>query len=375
MATCTKLPVSIPKDRSLTKIMIKDIIGTFFTKEWPAVDPETLIVARNTGYANTNCVVERPKLKDDADSEPYKVFLKINGEMDGEIEVLKDLAPDKHEEAGICYQYGQSGGAKMYGFFQTQDGAFGRVDEVLDARNLKPEDVEDKHIRADVARAYADFHAMTMQRKKNTVQTYYDIITRELSKYYKMDKLKRLGNDAGVNLDHVIDYDFVSRISQVIARLDSIGAKKGWCIHDVQFMNIMVKNNPKKGESNVILIDFEFVFQNYRAFDIGGHFLQKMFQWFDEETKIVNCRPYAEDEKRHFCAEYARKWNERTGDSDTEEQVFMESELGIMLAITFEIHNMLCYLDQEEDNNPLELLGLKKLFDEFDSQYKKLGLN
>lgn len=70
-------------------------------------------------------------------------------------------------------------------------------------------------------------------------------------------------------------------------------------------MNVMVKNNVKKGESKVVLIDFEFVMRNYRAFDI---------------------------------------------------------------------HNMLCFMDEEDDKDPLNLVGLNKLFDEFVYQYTKLGL-
>lgn len=370
MITCTRIPLAIPEDGTLPKSMIKDIVGTFFTQEWPTVDPESLVVKRNSGYANTNCVVERPKPKNDIHSEPLKVFLKIHGELDGEIEVLKDLVPSKHEEAQLCYEYGQSGlGAKVYGFFQTQDGTFGRVDEFVDARNLEPEDVEDPSIRADVAREFAGFHAMATRRKKRPVQLYYDAVTRELARYHRMDKLKRLAKEGGVSLDHVVDYDFVTRIRQITDRLESIGGKKGWCIHDVQFMNVMVKNSPKQGESKVVLIDFEFVFQNYRGFDIGGHFLQKMFKWFDQENKIANCRPYSEGEKRHFCEEYAKQWNDKTGDSDTGEQVLMESELGFLLAITFEIHNMFCFMDQEDAKEPLELLGLAKLFEEFVHQY------
>ena len=369
------VPVAIPKDGSLTKAMIKDIVSAFFTKEWPNVDAETLVITYNTGYANTNCVVERPNPKGETLSEPLKVFLKINGALDGDIEFFKHLVPNKHEEAQLCYDYGHLGlGAKLYGFFQTQDGAFGRIDEFLDARNLEPEDVEDADIRADIARGHAVFHAMATQRKKKPIQLYYDAITAELAKYHKMDKLKNLANEGGVTLDDLIDYDFVSKIRRVTDRLESIGAKKGWCIHDVQFMNVMVKNNPKQEESKVVLIDFEFVFQNYRAIDIGGHFMQKMFKWFDKDSQIANCRPYTEEEKRHFCEEYANQWNETTGDSDTGEQVFMESELGFMLAITFDIHNMLCFMDQDDDKDPLSLLGLNKLFEEFVSQYEKLEL-
>ncbi|KAJ5374048.1 choline/ethanolamine kinase [Penicillium concentricum] len=365
MATTTNIPVVIPKDGSLNKAMIKDIVSTFLTNEWPNVDPETLVVTYNTGYANTNCVVQRPKPKNGTHSEPLKAFLKaflkIHGGLDGEIEVFKHLVPTKHEEAQLCYDYAQSGpGAKVYGFFQTQDGSFGRVDEFLDAHTLEAADVEDADIRADVAREKAVFHTLATQRKKNPVQSYYDVLTQELARYYKMDKLKRLANEGG------------NKTSYRQAGLHR--RKKGWCIHDVQFMNVMVKNNSRQGESKVVLIDFEFVFQNYRAFDIGGHFLQKMFKWFDEEDKIADCRPYTEEEKRHFCEEYAKKWNEKTGDSDTGEQVYMESEMGFMLAITFEIHNMLCFMDQDDDKDPLNILGLNKLFEEFVNQYRKLEL-
>jgi choline kinase len=88
-------------------------------------------------------------------------------------------------------------------------------------------------------------------------------------------------------------------LRNVVNKLESIGGKTGWYIHDIQFMSVMVKNDPKEGESKVPLIDFEFVMQNYRAFDIGGHFMQKMFKWFDEESRIARCRKYTEEEKRH----------------------------------------------------------------------------
>ncbi|KAJ5610732.1 choline/ethanolamine kinase [Penicillium lagena] len=378
MITCTRVPVALPQDGPLTKVAIKDIVGIFVTNEWRIVDPETLVVKRNDG-ANRNYTIERSKTEGDADLGPLKVFLKFHGKLDIIIEVFKHLVPNKHEEAQLCHDYGQSGlGAKVYGFFQTKDGTLGRVDEFLDARNLEPEDVEDAGIRAAVARGHAAFHAMKTQLEEKPIQAYYDVITRQLEKYHKMVKLQSLFHEGGVSMDDLIDYDFASKIRRVTDRLESMGGKKGWCIHDVAFMNVMVKNNPKKGESKIVLIDFEFVFRNYRAFDIGGHFMQKVFRWVDEDGKKASCRPYTEEEKRHFCEEYVEQWNQATGDSDTAEQVFRESELGYLLAITFDIHNMLCYVEQEDIKdllNRLDLLAFNKLFAEFVKQYTRLGLD
>ncbi|KAF3901690.1 hypothetical protein ABW20_dc0100706 [Dactylellina cionopaga] len=114
--------------------------------------------------------------------------------------------------------------------------------------------------------------------------------------------------------------------------------------------------------------------RNYRAFDIGEHFMQKLFKWFNEESKIADCRGYTEEERRHFCEEYVKQWNKLTGDSDTGDQVFVESEYGDMLAITFDLHNMLCFMAEEDDKDPLNRLGLNKLFDEFVDQYAGLWL-
>ncbi|KAH6649190.1 choline/ethanolamine kinase [Truncatella angustata] len=342
MATPISVPVALPKDKAPDKKIIRQIIGTLLTREWPFVHPDSLAMAYHTSSGNAHC-------------PPLKVFIKFHKETGAEIEIFKHLVPGKHKEALFCYEYGQIGlGAKVYGFFKTQDGAFGRIDEFLDARNLQPEDVENAIIRADIARGLTQLHAMKNSLKKKAIELYYGAIINGLDSYHKMDKLKALGREGGVNVDALIDYNFGARLRKVVNRLKSMGGKTGLCIHDVQFMNVLVKNDPKKGESKITLVDFEFVMQNYRAFDIGEHFMQKMFKWFNAENKLADCRKYTKEER------YT--------------SVLMESELGYLLAITFDVHNMLCIMYEEDDKNPLNLIGLNKLFDEFMDQYTKLGL-
>ncbi|KAK6334067.1 hypothetical protein TWF696_002569 [Orbilia brochopaga] len=375
MAILTPVPVALPDSKEPTKTMVRDIIATFFTKEWPSVDPESLTTSYHATFANGHCPVERPAPTTGTPTEPLKAFIKFHKETGADIEVFRHLVPTKQEEALFCYDYGRSGlGAKVYGFFKTEDGTLGRIDEFLDARNMEPEDVENAIIRADIAKALAMFHAMETTLVKKPVEPFYEAVMNGLKKYHKMDRLKALGKKGGVNVDNLIDYDFAERVKKVVEKLGSLGGKVGWCIHDVQYMNILVKNDPKEGESKIVLIDFEFVMRNYRAFDIGGHFMQKMFKWFDEESKIADCKKYSEEERRHFCEEYAKQWNILTGDSDTGEQVFVESEYGFLLAITFDLHNMLCFMADEDDKDPLNLLGLNRLYDEFVEQYTKLGL-
>ena len=376
MATLTSVPVTLPEDKVPSKQMVRDIIGTFLTNEWPTVDPETLTIKYHASFANAHCPVERPRPTNSTPLEPLKVFIKFHNEGESDFEVFRHLAPSKADEATLCYEYGRSGlGAQVHGFFKTQDGTLGRIDEFLEARTLEPDDVENVDIRADIARGLATFHSLQASLQKKSVNDYYEAVIKGLEKYQGKESLKALGHEVGVNIDELVDYNFATRLSKVVDKLESIGAKTGWCIHDVQFMNVLVKNTPKQGESRIVLIDFEFVMHNYRAFDIGGHYMQKLFKWFDEDNKIANCRPYTDEEKRHFCSEYAQRWNELTGDSDTAEQVYLEAEYGYMLAITFDVHNMLCFMDEQGDKDPLNLLGLIKLFHEFVNQYQKFGLD
>ena len=62
----------------------------------------------------------------------------------------------------------------------------------------------------------------------------------------------------------------------------------------------------------------------------------------------------------------------RTGDSDTKEQLLREAEYGYLLAITFDIHNMLWSMAKTGNKDPLDLAVLNSLFDDFTTQYQKL---
>ena len=375
MASFKRVNVTLPDDKRLTAVEAKDIIGAFLPNEWPSVDPSTLTISRYTSFSNTHCAVKRPPPTSAAPSEPLNVFVRIHRPDAGALAVFEPLLPTRNEEADISYEYGRSGpGAKVYGAFQTQDGAKGRIDEFLDARTLEPSDVEDATIRSDIAKGLATFHTRSFSLAAKPTTSFYDAIVTGLNKYCGMAKLKRLGHESGVNIDALVDYDFAMRVKRATDGLEAIGAKSAWCLHDVQYMNVMVRNAPQHDESKTVLIDFETVMRNYRALDIGGHFMQKLFKWFDEESKIANCRPYNDEEKRHFCHEYAMGWNARTNAGDTGNQVYAEAEYGYLLALSFDIHNMLCFMDDADDKDALNLQGLNKLFEEFDNKYTHLGL-
>lgn len=250
--------------------------------------------------------------------------------------------------------FGNTGfGPTMFGTFQTLDGTFGRLDEFVDGRNLTAMDVEDASIRSDIAHALATFHSLKLQQEEKLVEDYYTVVTHNMERRLQLDKFKSFGS----KLNTLLEADLAGQIRQVTAKMAAFGAKHGWCLHDMQYPNILVKTNPTQSESAVSLIDFEFTMQNYRGVDIGKHFLNKVFWRPAGESGYGWCRPFSLKEKTHFCHEYARQWNIITGDTDTGEKVLLEAEYGYLLAIAFHTHGLVVCLEGEEWSNK-EILEL-----------------
>lgn len=368
------IPIRFPDDKIPTKKVMQEIISAFFPQEWPFVDREAIELIYHNKFTNAHCILKRPIPASRITKEPVKVFVKLFDESIG-IDAFNHLVPSKEQEAELCHQFGLSKfGPKMFGFFRTEDGTKGRIDEYLDARNMEPEDVEDDGIRADIATAMAHFHTMDTFLIERPVTAYYDALIPGLQALHKSEKLKMLGRDAGIRVDRLIDYDFAGRVKNITDALEALESQTGWCIHDVQFMNTMIKNHPSSDDSKISLIDFEMVMRNHRGFDVGGHYLHKLFKWFNEENRIANCRKYTLEEKKHFCQTYADEWNRRMKSAFTGEQIFLEGEYGYLLAITFEIHNVCFFMDKTSSADPLDLKALLKLLEEFEEQYCYLQL-
>jgi choline kinase len=76
------------------------------------------------------------------------------------------------------------------------------------------------------------FHVLKTSLGKKAVESYYEVVINGLRNYHKMDKLKALGKEGGVSIDRLVDYDYGRRLRNVVEKLESIGGKTGWCIHE-----------------------------------------------------------------------------------------------------------------------------------------------
>src|ERR1700749_227411 len=105
MAMLTPVSVALPDNKVPTKSMVRDIVATFLTREWPSVDPETLTTSYHSSFSNGHCRVRRPKPTTGIPAEPLRVFIKFHNEAGADMEIFKHLVPSKQEEALFCYEY------------------------------------------------------------------------------------------------------------------------------------------------------------------------------------------------------------------------------------------------------------------------------
>lgn len=378
MKDIESIEFDVGPEESLSASTIRDLVGAIFPGEWASADPALLTITRTAGYANTNYIVKRPVTESSSCVEPVSVFVKLHGCGLGNLAVFEKHVPSKLDEARLCESAAELQGlcAKPYGLLTSKaNNRTVRVDEVLDARCLFPADVEDARIRADIAASFAALHTIQVAGTwEKSDESFCGIMARYgFNNDSSWKRLEAASVEAGVQMTDLIKCDFPTKIRQIEAKLDLIRAKRTHCIHDVQFMNVLVKNHPQPGENSIYLIDYEFAALNYRGFDIGGHFMQKNFQWY-AETQIADCRPYTRSEKQHFCAEYAKRWNEIMGDNDTAEQVLAEADLGYLLAISFDLHNMAMCIDIEGSKEVSNLLAFNKLYVMFMEEWNKQEL-
>lgn len=172
------------------------------------MDPETLIWHAIL-ETQTQTVVERPKPKGDTPSEP----LRCSSRSTSSTEVFKHLVPNKQ---GTTMSWVRSIRSWYQGvWFLPSTGWHIRKDRwvlrwVLGCMGFgtgrrgrykyPSRGCERKCCLSDLA----------TQRQKNSVQPYYYAVNRELARYYRTDKGKRLANERGVNMDYLVDHNFMS---------------------------------------------------------------------------------------------------------------------------------------------------------------------
>lgn len=321
------------------------IISKFLPKEWAKSTRDDVSLIKITcGYLNSVWIVENQS----ALVEPRKVILRKYGGstlsdfMKKRNDDEKYLKNTETDEVLIFYENSRTGwGPKLYGVFEG-----GRVEEYIDSHTLSPEEAITPEILEAIAIAYARHstlgNRLPIPRDKLTVRR---AIGRRIAATWKQDvqeqklEVEAVFEDAGVDLEKCLTrVDYAKEYDWLYAIAERTPLKMGLVNMDANYLNVLVRNNMKKGENPVVLIDYEMAYYGPRAFDIASHWFCRMITWNDKGNKVNGHKFPSEKERTNFIRHYLNELrrldpeNFNSDGLDTEYAVMRDADIGVLTA-------------------------------------------
>lgn len=253
----------------------------------------------------------------------------------------------------ISYELSRRGwGPKLFGLFDD-----GRVEEFLDCHTLTAEEAFTPEIIEDSARAYARFHSLQFPFKNNSndilawMLAPLDKSKKELNNYLEStfienEKLKG-------NFEKLLQFPFEDEYEWIKSTRDRMKERKVFCSKDMNYLNRLVKNKHSSEEGKrVVIIDFDYSEYYYRGFDLGGHFVNRIFNWVGKDGKLSNFSYPSLTERETFLSFYLDELKIHIDDFDSESldtlaNLMVETDLNalvylmVLLVFGLTVHTLL----------------------------------
>ena len=290
--------------------------------------------------------------------EPTSLVYKIYGgnifnkEIDGLVQINSPLV-----QAMICYEQSRRGwGPKLYGLFEK-----GRIEEFIHCRTLKHEEAFIPEINKDIAKALARFHSLKLPIKQ---EIYYldratcsswDEKREDIGLFLESSKEE---TDAVKNMKLLYDFPMHQEQTWLESVRSKIRQRKAFCTFDPNYLNKLVRNEKPcdPNATRVLLIDYDLSAYSHRGYDIGGHFVLRMFDWSgrgDKSNEKISGQPYpSESERMEFLSAYLEESEKLLDDFDKNsidslEQLTLEADFSVfvyllsLLGFASKVHTLL----------------------------------
>ena len=196
-------------------------------------------------------------------------------------------------------------GPKLYGLF---DG--GRIEEFIDCHTLTAQEAFSDQLMADVATAYARFHSLKLPIKQHNYDFLGELLisavgARTQLKHFldsqdipQSEPLKRFKKLHDFPLEE--ESHWVNRIRAQVKQRTVL------CTLDPNYLNRLVRSERAKdpGVTRTIIIDFDLTAYSDRGFDLGGHFVLRVFDWSRKDTYLTGLPYPSEGERAAFLSAY-----------------------------------------------------------------------
>ena len=342
------------------------LVSSFFPTEWATTDPRAVHTKQITGgLINSLQLIWHDTA---AVTEPSALLIRHFGQS-GEIEEPPSTSTtlSAAQQAIVHWEMSRKGwGPRIYGFF-----AGGRLEEYYaDAHTLTSAEAMLLDVRRDVARAYARLHSLRLPLRRDgfglVLGEFVESVQRKRADVVR--SLRAIEHPVAKRYATVFETtDWVAEMEWVAGLFEKHNCRITVTHGDANFLNVLVRPASANGTDNdndnanrVVLIDYETVSYNYRGFDIGGHFAERMYCYSQPDSQLTGHSAPDVEEQRAFCEAYLRELRdlgEELSERDTVEQLLLEASIGRLWHSLFV--NMMClvYDDVELDPLFLEALG------------------
>ena len=340
------------------------IVSQFFVEEWPGTREDDVEVTKVTnGYSSTVHVIKRrsPVVK-----EPACLLIRQLNSYFLDREETSRLT--ETEQALLFHELSRRvWGPHLYG---VKEGC--RVEQFIPSHTLKTEEWADQRVLNSLALAYARIHTLSLPIRKAKMDVCMEDLLITFPRFLENQEsirhqiLSANYVDSEYLAKHLFTLDFLTEIQWIRGLLKEKQCKPALVHTDVNFLNILVREDGQ-GDSLIVPIDYEHCMIAQRGNDVGGLFVNRMLCWNGKDSKRSS-HPYPSlSERRAFCRAYLKALQHLhvpQTDTDTEDHLLMEAEIGTLLYAVFLMFVVIKHLDYMIQE-PSFLSALRIMFDVF----------
>lgn len=332
------------------------LVSSFFPTEWASTDVDAVHTKEITGgFMNSLQLIWRDTK---ADSEPGAVLIRHFGKS-GSVEEppSTNMTLSAAQQAVVYWEMSRRGwGPKIYGLFPG-----GRLEEYfVDSHTLTAAECLQPDTRRGVARSYARLHSLQLplRRDSGTLIVQEFIESMQKKRESVLPKVQAVDDPRAVSYAEIFERtDWVGELKWVRDLFEKHSCKTTIIHGDTNHLNVLVKDNSTSNTTDrVVLIDYETVSYNYRGFDLGGHFAERMYCYNQINTQLSGSALPNEEEMEAFCEAYLdelRALGQGLDENDTIEHLMLEARIGRMYHYLFV--NMMCTVFDEVELEPVFL--------------------
>ncbi|KRT83855.1 phosphotransferase, partial [Oryctes borbonicus] len=278
--------------------------------------PET--AAKTSALGTTSTAFDSRRSSQQDSEPPSNVLIRIYGQTHGDRDMEHLLT-----ESVIFTLLSERGlGPKLYGLFPG-----GRIEQYIDARPLRTEELSDPKLSELIARKMAAIHGMEVPLHKEPGWL-WDTIDRWLKTCEK-----KLRGDLPDFVKDLADLNLREEAAWLRKRLEQEQCPVVFCHNDMQEGNILIRqdlnDNNNDDSTKIVLIDFEYCSYNYRSYDLANHFIEWTYNYTVESHPCYSDIPedYPSVEQRlHFIQAYL----DEMGSDDDPQRLLQEVKVFTM---------------------------------------------